>query len=193
VTLDHSIGAEVRHYTHLIDGEWTTPGESIEAAEVGKPIRMARGDIDGAIGLTEYAATLAFDIHGEAYDNITCCAGTRLLVQSIFQEEIFGPVLVTARFSTVDEAIELANNTVYGLANAVWTKNLDRAIEVGRALRSGTVWINTANDGAPQLPFGGYRDSGSGREKGHAGLEEFFEEKTFHIHVGARTPALPER
>jgi len=107
---------------------------------------------------------------------------------SVFQEEIFGPVLATARFSTVAEAIELANNTVYGLANGVWTKNVDRAVEVGRALRSGTVWINTANDGAPQLPFGGYKDSGSGREKGRPGLEEFLENKTFHIHVGARTP-----
>lgn len=499
MTLDYAIGADVRHYTHLIDGTWTDPGEAIErcspatgslvasfargtsadidraarcarlefdsgtwprtpaiergrvllrwadllrnhaeelaaieSAEVGKPIRMARGDIDGAIGLTEYAATLAFDIHGEAYDNVnggdlamvlkepvgvvaaivpwnfpslifsqkvpfalaagctvvvkpseltsgtalemarlahaagvpaaalhvvtgygyevgqaisehpeidmisftgstvtgraiqsapspnykrysfelggkgasivfddadlddavdgvlfgvffnqgeTCCAGTRLLVQDtiadefvarvaqrsaalkvgdilddssdigamihddhlnkvleyiesgvaggatvvtggsrvtdegrdqglfvaptvidhvdpvqrVFQEEIFGPVLVTARFSTVQQAIDLANNTVYGLSNAVWTKNVDRAIEMGRALRSGTVWINTANDGAPQLPFGGYRDSGSGREKGRSGLEEFLEEKTFHIHVGPRTPAFVER
>lgn len=108
--------------------------------------------------------------------------------EKIFQEEIFGPVLVTARFSTTEQAIELANNTVYGLSNGVWTKDLDRAIEMGRALRSGTVWINTANDGAPQLPFGGYKDSGSGREKGRAGLEEFLEAKTFHIHVGARAP-----
>lgn len=106
----------------------------------------------------------------------------------VFQEEIFGPVLVTARFSTDAEAIELANNSVYGLANGVWTKNIDRAIQMGRALRSGTVWINTANDGSPQLPFGGYKESGNAREKGRRGLEEYLVSKTFHVHVGPRTP-----
>lgn len=106
----------------------------------------------------------------------------------VFQEEIFGPVLVTARFSSESEAIELANNTIYGLANGVWTKNIDRAIRLGRALQSGTVWVNTANDGAPQLPFGGYKESGNAREKGRRGLEEYLVTKTFHIHVGPRTP-----
>lgn len=109
----------------------------------------------------------------------------------VFQEEIFGPVLVTARFSTDDEAVALANDTVYGLANGVWTKNIDRAIRFGRALKSGTVWINTANDGAPQLPFGGYKDSGNAREKGRRGLEEYLISKTFHIHVGKRTSFYP--
>jgi betaine-aldehyde dehydrogenase len=109
----------------------------------------------------------------------------------IFQEEIFGPVLTTTRFSTDQEAIDLANRTVYGLAHGVWTKNIDRAIRLGRALRAGTVWVNTANDGAPQLPFGGYRESGNSREKGRAGLDEYLVSKTFHIHVGARTLAYP--
>ncbi len=111
----------------------------------------------------------------------------------VFQEEIFGPVLVTARFTTDEEAISLANDTVYGLANGVWTKNVDRAIRFGRALRSGTVWINTSNDGAPQLPFGGYKESGNAREKGRAGLEEYLVSKTFHIHVGPRTPFYSTR
>jgi len=106
----------------------------------------------------------------------------------IFQEEIFGPVLVVTRFSTIEDAIRLANDTVYGLGNGVWTKNVDRAIRLGRALRSGTVWVNTANDGAPQLPFGGYKESGTGREKGRGGLDEFLVSKTFHIHVGDRIP-----
>ncbi len=111
----------------------------------------------------------------------------------VFQEEIFGPVLVSTRFSTDAEAISLANNSVYGLANGVWTTNVDRAIRLGRALKSGTVWINTANDGAPQLPFGGYKDSGNAREKGRLGLEEYLISKTFHIHVGARIPFYETR
>lgn len=106
----------------------------------------------------------------------------------VFQEEIFGPVLAITRFAGDDEAIELANATEYGLAHGVWTKNIDRAVRLGRELRAGTVWINTANDGAPNLPFGGVKASGNSREKGAEGLEEYLVTKTFHIHVGPRVP-----
>ena len=104
----------------------------------------------------------------------------------IFREEIFGPVLSVTRFSDEAEAMALANDTGYGLANAVWTENIDRAFRVSRALRSGTVWINTIIDGAPQLPFGGYKSSGFGREKGMAGLEEFTEVKSVQIRTEPR-------
>jgi acyl-CoA reductase-like NAD-dependent aldehyde dehydrogenase len=114
----------------------------------------------------------------------------------IFQEEIFGPVLSVARFHSRDEAIELANNTAYGLANMLWTRDLDTAITMARALRSGTVWVNSMIEGSPQLPFGGYKASGFGREMGNAGLEEFTQIKTIQIHLGKRTPffnTLPEQ
>lgn len=107
---------------------------------------------------------------------------------TIFQEEIFGPVLTVTRFSTDDEAVALANDTPYGLANAIWTKNIDRALSVAGQLRSGTVWINTNIAGSPQLPFGGYKGSGFGREMGEAGLEEFTEVKTITIGLGKRDP-----
>lgn len=106
----------------------------------------------------------------------------------IFQDEIFGPVLSVSQFNTVDEAIRIANDTTYGLANAVWTNDLDRAVVVSRALRSGTVCVNTIIDGAPQLPFGGYKSSGFGREMGTLGLDEFTEVKTTLVHLGKRTP-----
>jgi len=106
----------------------------------------------------------------------------------VFQEEIFGPVLAVTRFQDVDDAIRLANNVEYGLANSVWTKNIDRALKVARAVRSGTVWVNTTIDGSPQLPGGGLRASGFGREMGQAGFDEFTEVKTIQIRTGKRSP-----
>jgi acyl-CoA reductase-like NAD-dependent aldehyde dehydrogenase len=111
----------------------------------------------------------------------------------VFRDEIFGPVLSATRFTGIEQAIELGNMTSYGLGNGVWTKNVDTAHICARALRSGTVWINSANDGAVQLPFGGYGHSGHGREKGLAGVDEFTEQKTVHLRLGKRTPVYPER
>ncbi|HEY2422801.1 MAG TPA: aldehyde dehydrogenase family protein [Chthoniobacterales bacterium] len=108
----------------------------------------------------------------------------------IFRQEIFGPVLSVSRFRTTGEAIHLANDTEYGLANALWTKNVDIALTTSRALRSGTVWVNTMIDGSPQLPFGGYKASGFGREMGTIGLEEFTQLKTVLFHTGKRTPVF---
>lgn len=109
----------------------------------------------------------------------------------IFQNEIFGPVLSVTRFATPDDAIALANDTIYGLANSVWTKNIDTAHYVSRRLRSGTVWVNTTIDGTPQLPVGGYKQSGYGREAGRIGVEEFTNVKTVQTRLGKRTPAYP--
>jgi betaine-aldehyde dehydrogenase len=107
---------------------------------------------------------------------------------SLFEEEVFGPVLAVTRFSTADEAVELANAVDYGLANSVWSKNIDTALQLSRRLRSGTVWVNTTIDGAPQLPGGGVKRSGYGREMGVAGFEEFTEVKTIQIRTGKREP-----
>ncbi len=105
-----------------------------------------------------------------------------------FQEEIFGPVLTVTRFATTEDAINLANAVQFGLANTVWSKNIDTALTVARALRSGTVWINTTIDGAPQLPGGGVKNSGYGREMGQVGFDEFTEVKTIQIRTGEREP-----
>lgn len=106
----------------------------------------------------------------------------------LFHDEIFGPVLAVTRFRTEDEAVELANAVDYGLANSVWSKDIDTALALGRRLRSGTVWVNTTIDGAPQLPGGGRKESGYGREMGLAGFEEFTEVKTVQIRSGKREP-----
>lgn len=109
----------------------------------------------------------------------------------IFREEIFGPVLTVTTFKTLEEAVELANDTEYGLGNGLWTKDIDKALKVSQKLQSGTVFVNTYLETSPQLPFGGYKQSGYGRENGVDGLNEFLEVKSTFIKMGARSPLLP--
>ena len=111
----------------------------------------------------------------------------------LFADEIFGPVLGITRFSDADQAIALANRTKYGLANTVWTSSLETAMTAIRRLDSGVVWINTTLDGAPQLPFGGIKASGFGRELGNAGFEDYTELKTAIISTAPFPSAFPRR
>ncbi|MEU9119805.1 aldehyde dehydrogenase family protein [Streptomyces sp. NPDC048506] len=96
---------------------------------------------------------------------------------SVVREESFGPVLTVERFTDEDEAVRLANDTVYGLAGAVWTTDQARADRVGSALRLGTVWINDYHPYLPQAEWGGFKQSGNGRELGPTGLAEYRETK----------------
>lgn len=100
---------------------------------------------------------------------------------TIAQEEVFGPLLAVLKFKTVDEAIELANSTVFGLASGVWTKDVATAMQVARGLHAGTVWVNGWGVVNPEVSVGGWKASGHGRELGRAGLEEFLISKSIHI------------
>jgi aldehyde dehydrogenase (NAD+) len=102
----------------------------------------------------------------------------------IAQEEIFGPVLATLMFDDVDEVVRLANQNPYGLAAAVWTRDVKKAHTVSRQLRAGTVWINTYGLMDASLPFGGYKSSGFGRELGENALEHYTEVKTVWMNLG---------
>jgi aldehyde dehydrogenase (NAD+) len=102
----------------------------------------------------------------------------------IAQEEIFGPVLATISFDDVDQAIAQANQNPYGLASAVWTKDLKKAHLVSRQLKAGTVWINTYGLMDASMPFGGYKSSGLGRELGEKALEHYTESKTVWMNLG---------
>jgi aldehyde dehydrogenase (NAD+) len=99
---------------------------------------------------------------------------------TIAQEEIFGPVLSVLPYADEDEAVEIANSTIYGLAGAVFSADQDRAVAVAKRMRTGQVDVN---GGAfnPLAPFGGYRQSGNGRELGRYGLEEFCEVKSIQL------------
>jgi betaine-aldehyde dehydrogenase len=107
---------------------------------------------------------------------------------AIAREEIFGPVLAVMPFDTVEEAIAIANDTEYGLAASVWTKNIDKALTVTRRVRAGRFWVNTTLAGGPELPIGGFKQSGWGREAGIYGVEEYTQIKSVHIEIGKRNP-----
>jgi betaine-aldehyde dehydrogenase len=101
----------------------------------------------------------------------------------IVQEEIFGPVLVIQRFSTEAEAIRLANDTVYGLAGGVFTQDGAKAMRVIKKLRAGITWINSYHPTFNEAPWGGYKQSGIGRELGSFGLDEYTEVKQININL----------
>ena len=107
---------------------------------------------------------------------------------AIAREEIFGPVLTVMPFETVEDAIRIANDTEYGLAASVWTKNIDKALTVTRRVRAGRFWVNTTLAGGPELPIGGFKQSGWGREAGVYGVEEYTQVKSVHIEIGKRDP-----
>ena len=100
---------------------------------------------------------------------------------TIAREEIFGPVLSVMPFKNTDEVIERANRTTYGLAAAVWTKDIQKALRIANGVRAGTVWVNCYDVFDAAAPFGGFKQSGIGRELGEYGLEEYTEVKTVTV------------
>ncbi len=101
----------------------------------------------------------------------------------IAQEEIFGPVLSTITFKDVDEAIRIGNDTIYGLAAAVWTRDINKAFKAAKGLRAGSVWVNCFDHGDMTTPFGGFKQSGFGRDKSLHALEKYTEIKTTWIQL----------
>ncbi|KAF9463983.1 aldehyde dehydrogenase [Collybia nuda] len=104
----------------------------------------------------------------------------------IVQEEIFGPVAAVIKFKTEDEVVEAANNTAYGLACNVFSENLSRALRVAHSLEAGTAWVNCAQAGEVCVPFGGYKQSGIGRELGEYALDTYTQVKGVHVNIGQK-------
>jgi gamma-glutamyl-gamma-aminobutyraldehyde dehydrogenase/4-guanidinobutyraldehyde dehydrogenase/NAD-dependent aldehyde dehydrogenase len=102
----------------------------------------------------------------------------------IAREEIFGPVLSVLSFTDLDDAVRQANSTPYGLAAAVWTADIGKAIRTSRALRAGTVHVNQYDNDDITVPFGGYKQSGNGRDKSLHAFDKYTELKTTWIQVG---------
>jgi aldehyde dehydrogenase (NAD+) len=146
---------------------------------------IAQGKRDGTLltgGSTPSAPECArgFFIEPTIFDRVNNSA-------TIAREEIFGPVLSILRYNTIDEAIAIANDSIYGLGGGVWSKDEERAMYVAKRLRSGTVWINEWHLLSERAPFGGYKQSGIGREFGLDGLKEYTEAKHIHIdEIGVR-------
>lgn len=123
----------------------------------------------GGLGAQFYQPTIVTDVTPE---------------MAIAREEVFGPVLSVLTFRTADEAIALANDAAYGLSAGVWSRDVSTCLEFMRRVRAGTIWTNTWMDGFAELPFGGFKESGQGRELGRYGLEEFLEVKTVQMRIG---------
>jgi betaine-aldehyde dehydrogenase len=145
---------------------------------------IAKGKAEGAKVLT---GGTALDLGRGSYIAPTLFSGVKPGM-AIASDEIFGPVLASFTFDTVDQAISLANDTVYGLAASVWTKNIDTALAATRRIRAGRFWVNTIMAGGPEMPLGGFKQSGWGREAGMYGVEEYTQVKSVHIETGKRNP-----
>ena len=138
----------------------------------------------------EEGATIACG--GEPYKEGACAKGAfmkpTLIVNAnnnmrVAQEEIFGPVAVVIKFKTEEEVIAMANDSVYGLGGAVWTQDINRAFRVARAIETGRMWVNTYNMIPAGAPFGGYKQSGIGRETHKVILEHYTQQKNIMINL----------
>ena len=149
----------------------------------------------------EEGATIACG--GEPYTDGACANGSfmkpTLIVNAtndmrVAQEEIFGPVAVLIKFKTEEEVIAMANDSVYGLGGAVWTRDINRAIRVARGVETGRMWVNTYNQIPSGAPFGGYKQSGIGRETHKVILEHYTQQKNIMINLN-ETPSgfYPEK
>lgn len=128
-------------------------------------------------GETAHADTGGFYIKPTIFDGVDPNA-------TIAQEEIFGPVLSVIEFETEEQAIEIANGTIYGLASALWSKDINRAHRMAKAIKAGTIWVNSWDpSGDMSIPFGGYKQSGFGRDKSLHALEKYTNLKTTWVQL----------
>ncbi len=160
-------------------------GDGREADTIMGPLvsaeQLARvsGYVDGGIadGVTVAAGGQAIDNNGGYFYSPTVLTNTRPDM-AVVKEEIFGPVLVADKFTSVEDIVPVANDSIYGLSAGIWTKDISRAHRVAKQIQAGTVWINCFNILDASLPFGGYKQSGWGREMGHEVLNAYTQTKS---------------
>jgi aldehyde dehydrogenase (NAD+) len=141
-----------------------------EAKESGADI--VSGGTDGGLGGLFFQPTIVANVTNDA---------------AVCQEEIFGPVLSVLKFKTEEEAIAIANDSKYGLAAGIWTRDIQRTFRMTKKLRVGTIWVNAYRTLNYAMPFGGVKASGYGRENGSEGLREYLSEKAVWIETTGAT------
>ena len=166
--------------------EATKVGASISAEHLEK----VKGYIDGAV---EQGANL---IHGgqravvnglpNGYFLEPCILSNITPEMKVYHEEIFGSVLLLIPFESDEEAIRIANDTPFGLAAGVFTNNLSKAHAFARRLHAGNIYINSFNDVSPNVPFGGFNQSGYGRENGKAAIENYTQIKSIYVNASKK-------
>jgi aldehyde dehydrogenase (NAD+) len=158
----------------------TQQGPQVSQEQMDKILGyVERGQKEGATLLTggHRVGNKGFFVEPTVFDNVKD-------EMAIAKDEIFGPVVSVLPFTTVDEVVERANKTYYGLAAAVWTKNIDKAHLFAQKVKAGTVWVNCYHVVDTTTPFGGFKMSGQGRENGEAALEHYTETKTVTVKLG---------
>ena len=195
-------GSRVFVHENIYDEFLARAVENFKAVKVGMPWEQ-----DTQMGSLIYEAhlqsVLRYVEKGKAEGAVVACGGRRIMENgmdkgffmeptilanvtndmTVAREEIFGPVVVFIKFKTEEEVIRMANDNEYGLAGAVWTKDLDRAIRVARGVETGRMWVNTYGMLPPGAPFGGYKKSGIGRETHKMALEHFTQVKSIMINI----------
>jgi acyl-CoA reductase-like NAD-dependent aldehyde dehydrogenase len=184
---DSFTAAVVERSRHVQVGDPLAPGVQVGAITTDKQFETILDHIDGArrAGATIALGGSRITMRG-LYIEPTVITGVTPDM-AIAKEEVFGPVLSVLTFKTLDEAVALANSTLYGLSAAVWSRDFNTCLTAARRIKAGTVWVNTFLEGHAELPFGGYRESGIGRELGRCATEDYTETKTLHMHLGPRT------
>jgi betaine-aldehyde dehydrogenase len=142
-----------------------------------------KGAAEAGAGVALGGAAISVDGLAGQFYGPTVVTGVRPDMP-IATEEVFGPVLSVLTFRDAEEAIALANAASYGLSAGVWSRDMSTCLDFARRVHAGTVWTNTWMDGFAELPFGGVKQSGQGRELGRYGLEEFLEAKTVQMRIG---------
>ena len=162
----------------------TQVGAIITSAHLDKITGYVAGAADGGATIVQGGAALDLGAGQYMAPTVLCDVTPAMAVA---REEVFGPVLSVLTFETADQAVDIANSVDYGLSAGVWSRDIDTCLTVGRRVRAGTIWMNTFMDGASELPFGGYKQSGLGRELGRHAVEDYTETKTLNMHIGRRT------